>query len=442
MALQGEPRVDTFALRKQLNAKLFPLVILLMLLVSLSAPGAFLWLRFEELQTKAHRSAEHFSHFIHNEIREHPILWSYNTLKLLRHIRATYREDLLQQLVLLNHKGQKLASQNIQETNYFPGSAPIWGVAKIYLDSKFMGEVWVGISTRQARKDASILLLFFMVLGGLLAWMLYRFPNDAMAKGESRILLLFERLQGAQDELTELNQNLEGQVRRRTQELDLAYQELQQKDLHFRALSSRAITFQEQERRAIARELHDSIGQSLTAIRIQLQLLESTSASKQHESLAKTGMQMVDQTIEEVRRAIKTLGPAILDDLGLFPALQKLCEDFDERATFTVHYEIKPIEQPLSPSLENACYRIIQESLTNILKHAQAQQVHVNVETTSKSLHFSVKDDGIGFQADGQPPRESRGIVGMKERVELLEGNFSLDSTLGQGTIIRVTLPL
>ena len=222
--------------------------------------------------------------------------------------------------------------------------------------------------------------------------------------------------------LSNRGEDLEREVRARSSELSAAYAELQRKEARLRDLSSRTAALEEDERRAIARELHDSAGQALTAIRIHLQLLgESVEGPSMRELVAQT-VAMTDETLEEIRRAVRMLGPAILDEIGLAQALERYCDDFAERSRTEVTRSIDTGASALSAAVESACYRIAQEALTNVAKHAAARHVSVRASIEAGALVLEVRDDGRGFSPS--EPSNGRGLTGMRERTELLGGMF------------------
>src|SRR5262249_42537962 len=161
-------------------------------------------------------------------------------------------------------------------------------------------------------------------------------------------------LDRSRDALSNRGEDLEREVRQRASELSAAYAELQRKEARLRELSSRTALLEEDERRAIARELHDSAGQALTAIRIHLQLIgESVPEGHAMKQLAAQTVAMTDETLEEIRRAVRMLGPAILDEIGLAQALERYCDDFAERTRAIVRRSIDAGAAPLPSAAES-----------------------------------------------------------------------------------------
>jgi two-component system sensor histidine kinase UhpB len=164
------------------------------------------------------------------------------------------------------------------------------------------------------------------------------------------------------------------------------------------------------------------------------------------EGLAGRTLTIADATLEEIRRAVSLLGPAILDDVGLVAAIQRLCDDFGERSDLRIDCELDlPERSGLSPALESVCYRVAQEALTNVARHAEATQVDVRLALHPHTVHLEIRDNGRGLDPAAPPrPRGAtggRGLVGMRERVELLGGTIQITGSPGAGTRVIVDLP-
>jgi signal transduction histidine kinase len=209
-------------------------------------------------------------------------------------------------------------------------------------------------------------------------------------------------------------------------------------------LSRQLLEAQENERRHIARELHDEIGQALTAVKINLQAAQRTPAAL--DAYLEDSTSIVDRTLQQVRTLSLDLRPALLDDLGLGAALRWYVDRQAQRAGFTVQFVIDPLEPRPRPELETACFRVAQEALTNVLRHAQAQHVRVELRQSGTELHLLIRDDGTGFDVHAAQQRAeqgaSLGLLGMQERVWLVGGQIEIASAAAQGTEIRVRFPL
>jgi len=206
-------------------------------------------------------------------------------------------------------------------------------------------------------------------------------------------------------------------------------------------LSRRLAQVQETERSSIARELHDEIGQSLTVMKINLQAMQhSPEGSALAPGLAES-INAVERTLQKVRNLSLDLRPSLLDDLGLVPALRWYADRQAQRAEFTAHFSADLPETRLPPEIETTCFRIAQEALTNVMRHAQAQHVYVELQQHDGMLQLSVRDDGVGFDVEAALERAihgaSLGLLGMDERAQLAGGRLEISSTLGHGTEVR-----
>lgn len=204
------------------------------------------------------------------------------------------------------------------------------------------------------------------------------------------------------------------------------------------------IQAQEEERKRVAREIHDGPAQSMANVVLRTEIVEKM---LKQERILDAQMElhelkdMVRYSLADVRRIIFDLRPMALDDLGLVPTLQKYIKTFEERTGLPVELVLFGKEQPLESSFKAAMFRLVQECLNNVHKHAKARFVQVKVEFQQENLLLVVKDDGIGFEQN-TGHANSFGIMGMKERTQLLEGKMELLSTLNQGTKVFFQIPL
>jgi len=215
--------------------------------------------------------------------------------------------------------------------------------------------------------------------------------------------------------------------------------------LQLQSMSRRVLEAQETERRRVAHELHDELGQALTAIKINLQ-------SRGHfqggatDSLDVENIRILDDALQQVRRLALALRPSMLDDLGLGPALQWLGEQTALRSGLEVKLDIPPLEPRLPPEMETACFRIVQEALTNITRHAKAKHVSIALQRQETSMVLTVNDDGCGFDLAAVRARAiqggSIGVLGMQERAMLIGGQLDITSSPGQGSQLRLQCSL
>lgn len=212
-----------------------------------------------------------------------------------------------------------------------------------------------------------------------------------------------------------------------------------------RSYSRQLIKAQEAERQHIARELHDQIGQVLTAIRINLHTVGNSCETEESRSLIDQGVGLVDAAIEQVRNLSFELRPSLLDNLGLAAALRWYSDQYTQRTGIRTKSASNLPEGQirLRQELETACFRIVQEALTNVVRHAKAKNVFINLKQLDYKIVLSIKDDGIGFKepTDGHVSSIRLGLHGMKERALALGGALNIKSTPAQGTEIRATFP-
>jgi PAS domain S-box-containing protein len=213
--------------------------------------------------------------------------------------------------------------------------------------------------------------------------------------------------------------------------------ELGEKREQLHALSRKLIEVQEAERRAVARELHDDFGQVLTALRLNLQRRSSDE---------KDNIALVDGAIARMRDLALDLRPPQLDDLGLESSLRWYVEREAARAGLKLQLSLDPLPLEPAPTVATACFRIVQEALTNVLRHAGANAVSVELRAAGGHLEVVVRDDGVGFDVVDARKRavrgDSQGILGMRERAELVGGALEIVSTPGNGTAVRARFPL
>jgi signal transduction histidine kinase len=203
----------------------------------------------------------------------------------------------------------------------------------------------------------------------------------------------------------------------------------------------RVVRAQEQERQRLARELHDETGQALTSILLGLKPLEEALADHPARSDLAQLRELVVGALQDVRRLAVELRPAVLDDFGLVPALERLVEGFAEQSQIRVDFHSALGELRLPPEVESTLYRVVQESLTNIVKHADAHNISVSLARRESTVAAVIEDDGAGF--DQRAVREeSVGLIGMRERLALLDGRLEIESRPGAGTTVVAEVPL
>jgi signal transduction histidine kinase len=205
----------------------------------------------------------------------------------------------------------------------------------------------------------------------------------------------------------------------------------------------RVVSAQELERRRLARELHDETGQALTSILLGLKAAEDAGGSPEAKEALASLRELVIETLHDVRRLAVELRPRALDDFGLVPALERLTETFAEQTGIDVRFEHTLAGGRLPGDIETALYRIVQEALTNVVKHAGARRVSIVLTQRDRAVIAVVEDDGRGFERERDEEEDDGiGLVGMRERIGLLDGRIDVQSTVGAGTTIVAEVPL
>jgi PAS domain S-box-containing protein len=221
--------------------------------------------------------------------------------------------------------------------------------------------------------------------------------------------------------------------------LRMAHQRLQ-------LLNQKLLQAQEMERHHLARELHDEVGQALTALRIHLEEMNAAVREPFLSQKLSDSSELLMQVLNQIRNLSVDLRPLVLDDLGLVAALRWYVSNRSQMAGFSVHFEPDPGLGKFSPEIETVCFRLAQEALTNIVRHAKAKHVRIDLALTNDEIHLSIKDDGEGFDLQHAHHQmmqgKSFGLLGMKERVVLVGGQIEIESVPGCGTEVRARVPV
>ncbi len=212
-------------------------------------------------------------------------------------------------------------------------------------------------------------------------------------------------------------------------------------------LIKKLISSQEEERKRIARELHDNTGQSLSTLMLSLHLLEKSSSEDEFKQKADDFRNLLQQTIDQVRFVSWQLSPTPLDKLGLVDAVHSFVEKFEETAGWDINLHARGLDNVnLSPEVEFNLYRVIQEALTNISRHARADKVDISISKDGDNLELMVEDNGVGFDPAGLNQEDGHintmGLNTMKERISLLGGSLDITSEAGKGTRVKVEIDL
>jgi signal transduction histidine kinase len=282
------------------------------------------------------------------------------------------------------------------------------------------------------------------MLTGVVIWMpVWYFSQRRKHEEELQRLneALDRRVQVRTGELASVNESLVAEVAERMQteqSLESSRQELQQ-------LASRLLCVQEEERRRISRDLHDDINQRLALLAMEIEAVErQLSSSPVHVGRAVRAIQdRVVELSEDVRHLAYQFHPSILDDLGLSIALQRLVDDFTVRSNVQGSFGHNNIPGVVPQEIATCLYRVAQESLNNVARHAQASRVDVELTRSQSWLTVTITDDGVGFDSEqSQHGQHGLGLLSMKERVALVHGALQIISAMGMGTRVQVVVPV
>ncbi|MGC2695489.1 MAG: GAF domain-containing sensor histidine kinase [Candidatus Angelobacter sp.] len=216
---------------------------------------------------------------------------------------------------------------------------------------------------------------------------------------------------------------------------------LREREQRIAELSGHLLRVQEEERKRISRELHDETGQALMVIRLYLGMMESGITARNVRGKIRETVDVVDRTIEGIRRIIGKLSPLVLQELGLVSAIRKEAKDFAKNTGVKARVLIADDVGRLAPGTEQAIYRVVQEALHNVAKHAHAKNVTVQLVRKDRSVQVMVEDDGIGIQTRTSSRDQSFGLAGIKERIAMLGGISRVISAKGKGTRIEINVP-
>ncbi len=264
-----------------------------------------------------------------------------------------------------------------------------------------------------------------------------REKEEALTKAKELLELRVEQRTAV---LTRVNQELRTEIAERQH----AEEQLRTSLDQLRALTARLQSVREEERTSISREIHDELGQACTAIKMDLALIgrRLTKRQTQVRSKVDSAIQLVDSTIATLRRIASELRPRTLDDLGLPAALESQAQEFESRTGIRCTVALPQELFTFDADTSTAIFRIFQESLTNVARHAQATRVEARLEQDDNRILFQVFDNGRGFDPEEAKTRKSLGLVGMQERALLLHGDFKIQGVPGAGTTMTLTIPL
>jgi signal transduction histidine kinase len=356
-----------------------------------------------------------------------------------------FPEDLLEANTVDPEAHHKTTTLDTDEGQVLDAAVPIFdgraGMARVGMSQEGVQRT-VSALTSQMLITTGLVSAVGIVAAALLTWIVSRpimqLKRAAQAVGHGDFSQRVRPWAG--DEIGELAEAFNVM----TAELAQADLERAERDRLRTQLLERVITVQEEERQRIARELHDETGQALTSLMVRLRMMHQLCPTPELKSQVEDLRKLAARTLENIHALALNLRPSVLDDLGLSAALERYANDCRHRYTIDIDLAVYGVEEKRLPTaVETALYRIVQEGLTNIARHAQAKTASILIERHNGRVRAIIEDDGIGFDHDSANTKSQRlGLYGMRERTELLNGKFTIESEPGKGTSIYVEVPV
>ena len=405
------------ALAQPFARRMAPLALLTFVLVGVLLPAGYQTLALKHRTDAARTWALHVAERLEAAARVRPGLWAFDTVGLTAGTRFVV-DPPINARVRVDIPGYDA----VFSAGTAQGPETLSGWAPVRVEGGVGGRVEVRLPADDVYGDTHRVWFTAGVLGIVLGLALFFLPVATVRRSEEHALSLYDALAVA-------NAELEARVEERT--LALVRREVQ-----LRELGARLLAVQEEERSRISRDLHDELGQTLTGLRLRLAALESSPSDEARRAHLEAATTAVDAAVEEVRRLAHNLRPAALDGLGLTDALRSHALGWAEVSEVVMELHLAPVV--VEGAIAEALFRVAQEALTNVARHAQAKNVSLRLEPRDDGLALQVMDDGVGL-----PTVESDGIglVGARERVERLGGYLDVESRPEGGVCLTMWLP-
>lgn len=409
-------------LPRQFSRRMLPAAVAAGLTLALLPPLGYMaeW----GLEEQAAIYARHLAAAVQASAYAQPRLWRYDVAKVIQSTAGFQGQQDIGSVEVRDCHGALVFSPAQLRIGTGVQRGPS-GAAAVVVNGQRIADVHVIMNPARPRSRAKKIAVVSLALGLGLGLFLLRYPTRVVRGQASLLARMMARLRDAEQQLRETNRGLERQVAAAVAKV--------------RSLSARVVEVQEEERARIARDLHDGVGQALTALQINLRL--AARASEQAPRHLDQAARLAEEALVEVRQAVADLRPGELERLGLQEALRACAERFEARTGVSTAFRIAGALDDVPPEVARALFRILQEALTNVSRHSGASEVGVAIERRPEAIRLSVQDDGCGFAVQEQPAG-TRGLSGMKERAAFLGGRAGITSVPGEGTRVEVEIPV
>ncbi len=408
------------SLQVRFARRMAPLAIIVGIVVAVVPPLTYRLVAWDKLSEQAQVYAGHIAQGIRDAVYRQPLLWRYNAPKIL-HATLLHRDQHdISSIEILDCTGEIVLHSGHPSTDR---AAEPQGMVTVYRHGQAAAFVSVHIDSTAHEHALMAIALFSIPLGILMAILSYWYPTRVVRRQSRRLLDTNERLQTARDALASANEGLNQKVNAGAERI--------------RALSSRVVQIQEDERRRIARDLHDGLGQAITGLQMELEL--ALTHPEGCRVRLGTGIQMCTETIADLRRVVQEIRPPELDTSDIPETLRTYAEQFEERTGITTYFHARG-KRACGVEVGLCLFRLLQEGLTNIKRHAQASEIGINVHIHDTGVTMQITDDGSGF--DATKSTTGTGLTGMQERCAFLNGTAEFESAPGLGTTLEFNIPL
>jgi signal transduction histidine kinase len=407
------------ALDRHFTRRMVPVAALAALVVAAVPPLAYRVVAWQKLAARAEVYARHVAGELRALGERQPYLWRYNAGKILQ-ATAIHRDQRdVGPVVVLDCAGRALLSADAGGPTTAHGPQ---GRSPVVVHGRTAAWVEIRMSTRDEQPRLWGIAGASTATGLLVGLLIFVLPTRVVRRQARTLGETLDRLRSAEAALTAANQGLSARVAAGVREVH--------------ELSARVIGTQEEERRRIARDLHDSVGQSLTALRLELEL----AAGHPEETAARLAqaVRRCEETLKETRRVVHDLRPPELATAALREILRSYTERFEERTGITASFRC-PAALELPEVVATCLLRVLQEALTNVSRHSGATEVGVTVALDAETVTMTISDNGVGADATAAPA--GAGLRGMRERCEFLGGDATVELRAGAGARVEVRLP-